>query len=172
MAMAHRKPRKRGQRKVNPREPGAAHSKLASAILHARRAAGLTQEQLGRRIGLKGRAVHRWERDLSEPTKRNRAALVTALTAAKPEIGAWFAHAMASATEAPKEPAAAVPAAPPAPSAADVLERAVFGLADELDLPPRRARGALKRLVTRLREAQLSLDAVQGLLEGWIARAE
>jgi hypothetical protein len=53
-----------------------------------------------------------------------------------------------------------------------VLERAVFVLADELDLPPRRARGALKRLVARLREANLNVETVQSLLDEWIQRAE
>jgi transcriptional regulator with XRE-family HTH domain len=32
---------------------------LAVAIRESRRAAGLTQEQLGRRLGLRGRAVYR-----------------------------------------------------------------------------------------------------------------
>jgi hypothetical protein len=68
---------------------------------------------------LKGRAVYRWERDESAPSKRNRAAL-----------------------------------------------------ADELDLPPRRARGALKRLVVRLSAANPTLDAVRKGLEEWIQRGE
>lgn len=170
--MAYWRPRKRGRRRAIPGEPGATRSKLASAILQARRAAGLTQSELGRRLGLKGRAVYRWERDDSAPTKRNRAALVTAFTATKPEIGAWFKDAMMSATEGPKEPVAAAPTSPPAPSGPELLAKAVFVFADEVDLPPRRARGALKRLVARLRDANLSLESVQSLLDEWIQRAE
>jgi len=164
------RPRKRGRRKPIPKEPGSSRSKLADAIVRARRATGLTQEQLGRRLGLKGRAVYRWERDESAPTKRNRAALVTALTAVNPEVGAWFAQAIAVPAESPN-PAPTAPALA-APSAPEILERSVFALADELDLPPRRARGALKRFVARLSAANLSLDAVQSLLEEWIQRTE
>jgi transcriptional regulator with XRE-family HTH domain len=171
--VAHWRRRARGRRKPIPKERGAERSKLADAIVRARRTAGLTQEELGRRVGLKGRAVNRWERDTSAPTKRNRAALVTAFTALSPEIGAWFAQAIAGATEGPKPaPAPAATATPAAASASDALERAVFAFADELDLPPRRARGALKRLVARLSAANLSVDAVQSLIEEWIERAE
>jgi transcriptional regulator with XRE-family HTH domain len=169
MAMPYWRPRKRGRRKPIPKEPGAARSKLANAILQSRRAAGLTQEQLGRRVGLKGRAVYRWERDESVPTKRNRVALVTALTAVKPEIGAWFAQQLETASDAPGQ---AAPATPAEPNGQEALERAVFALADELDLPPRRARGALKRLFGRLREARLTLDAAESLVEEWARRAE
>jgi len=170
--MRYWRPRKRGRRKPVPKEPGAARSKLANAIFQARRAAGLTQAELGRRVGLKGRAVYRWERDESAPTKRNRTALAAAFTAVKPELGAWFTDAMTTAIEGPKEATAAAPATPPTPSGPEVLERAVFVLADELDLPPRRARGALKRLVSRLRDAKLNLETVQSLLDEWIHRAE
>jgi hypothetical protein len=97
---------------------------------------------------------------------------VTAFTAIKPEIGAWFAQAVASATESPKEAAPTAPATPAPPSGPDVLERAVFALADELDLAPRHARGALKRFVAPLRQANLGLDTVHALLEEWVARGE
>lgn len=168
--MVNWRPRKRGRRKPIPKEPGSTRSKVADAIARARRATGLTQEQLGRRLGLKGRAVYRWEGDESAPTKQNRAALVTAFTAVKPEIGAWFAQAIAVPADSPNP--APTPTALAAPSAPEILERSVFALADELDLPPRRARGALKRLIARLSAANLSLDAVQSLLDEWIARAE
>jgi transcriptional regulator with XRE-family HTH domain len=172
MAIMYWRRSKRGRRKPIPKEPGANRSNVAQAILQARRAAGLTQDELGRRVGLKGRAVYRWERDDSAPTKRNRAALVTAFTAIKPELGAWFAHAVAGAADAPKEAASTALAAPSPPSGPNVLEHAVFTLADELDLAPRRARGALKRFVARLGQANLGLDTVQELLEEWIERAE
>lgn len=51
------------------------------------------------------------------------------------------------------------------------LELAVFGMADELDLPARRIRGALARLLKRLESAKLSLEGTQRQLEAWIAKA-
>jgi len=101
--------------------------------------------------------VYRWERDESAPSKRHRAALVTAFKAVSPEIGAWFADATASPAEGAGE--AAGPAAPAAPSGAEVLERAVFLLADELDLPPRRAREAAP-------EARLIIEVDGGYHQG------
>lgn len=139
---------------------------MANAIIGARRASGLTQAQLGQRIGLKGRAIWRWERDESAPSKRNQAALVTALTSLNPSLGEWFLKATATAPEEPK------PATVAAPSAAEVLERAVFAFADELDLPARRARGALKRLIAQFTAANLSVDVAQKLLAEWIQRVE
>jgi transcriptional regulator with XRE-family HTH domain len=170
--MAYRgRPRKRGRRRPIPKEQGAARSKVAIAIVQARRAAGLTQDQLGQRVGLTGRAVHRWERDEAAPSKRHRAALVNAFNAARPDLGTWFSQSVASATAPPKEATAPIAATPSTPSGPEAFERAVFTFADELDLPPRRARGALKRLVARLREVNVSLDTTEKLLEEWIARA-
>jgi transcriptional regulator with XRE-family HTH domain len=140
-------------------------SKLAQSIRWARRSAGLTQEQLGRRVGLKGRAVFRWEGDQAVPSKKNRIALVTALRAVNPEVAARLEQAI---IVDGTQPAAAAPA----PSAVDeiaVVEHAVFTMADELDLPPRRVRHALRRLVKRLRADKLTLDATERRLEEWIA---
>jgi len=80
---------------------------------------------------------------------------------------------MANATEGPNEAAVAptASAAPASTNGAEVFERVVFAFADELELPPRRARGALKRLVGRLAEAKVSLEAAGTMLEEWIGRA-
>ena len=143
-------------------------SKLAQSIRAARRAAGLTQEQLGRRLGLKGRAVYRWENDAAAPSKRNRNALVVALQAVRPDVAAWLSTAIAEAEgSAPAAPAE--PAAPPIDEAA-VLEYALFTMADELDLPARRVRGALKRFLENLRAGKLTLESTERRLEEWIAR--
>jgi hypothetical protein len=42
-------------------------------------------------------------------------------------------------------------------------------MADELDLPPRRVRHALRRLVNRLRADKLTLEAAEQRLDEWIA---
>jgi transcriptional regulator with XRE-family HTH domain len=54
---------------------------VAKAIRRARRACGLTQKQLGQRLGLKGgaQAVYRWERGTSAPSARRITALLAAL---------------------------------------------------------------------------------------------
>lgn len=91
-------------------------SKLAQSIRAARRAVGLTQDQLGRRIGLKGRAVYRWERHEATPSKRNQSAMLTAIRSVNPEVATWLTTAMASAEQKPgASPAPAAPA--PAPKA-------------------------------------------------------
>ena len=51
----------------------------------------------------------------------------------------------------------------------DELQLAVFGLADDLDLPPRRVRRPLTRPFERLRAANLTLDAALQQLEDLIA---
>jgi len=52
----------------------------------------------------------------------------------------------------------------------DTLEFAVFKMADELDVSPRRARRALSRLLERLRAANLTLEAIQLELTQVLAR--
>ena len=147
---------------------------LAVAIRKSRRAAGLTQEQLGRRLGLRGRAVYRWERGDSVPSQRNRKALVIALDAVHRDAAAQLAAVIAR-EAAPRKGTPAVVAAPapaaPELSAPVALELAIFNMADELDLPPRRIRGPLVRLLKRLRAANFTLDTAQRQVEAWIANA-
>ena len=143
-------------------------SSLAQAIRAARVASGLTQEQLGRRLGLKGRAVYRWERDASAPRKRHRRELVTAISAVNQAAATTLATVFAS--EAKGRLGAPAPAPAPAPAVPVIdpqitLEFAVFAMADDLDIPARRLRGGLIRFVKRLREASITLDTVQRQLE-------
>jgi transcriptional regulator with XRE-family HTH domain len=136
-------------------------STLAQAIRNARLACGLTQDQLGMRLGLRGRAVYRWERDDSIPSKRHRRALVTAVNAVnQPAAAALHAVLESVGKGAPVVPAPA-PVPPPGVNAKLVLDLAVFSLAEELDLPARRARGALARLLARLREASVTIEAAE-----------
>jgi transcriptional regulator with XRE-family HTH domain len=140
-------------------------SYLAQSIRWARRSAGLTQEQLGLRLGLKGRAIFRWERDQVVPSKKHREALVTALRAVNDEVATRLEQAIAVDGG---ERIAAAPAPPPIDEVA-ILESAVFTMADELDLPPRRVRHALRGLVKRLRADKMTIDATEKRLEEWIA---
>ncbi len=137
-------------------------SKLAQEIRNARRAAGLTQQQLGTRLGLKGRAVYRWERDDSVPTKRRRQALVLAIQVVNPQAARALAALLASLAVrgAPTSPIAP-PVAQPAIDPAAALESAIYEAADELDVSARQARAALVRLFERLRQAGLTLDSAE-----------
>jgi hypothetical protein len=56
-------------------------------------------------------------------------------------------------------------------SAPVALELAIFHMADELDLSPRRIRGPLVRLLERLRGAQFTLDTAKHRMEEWMASA-
>jgi DNA-binding XRE family transcriptional regulator len=139
-------------------------SSLAEAIRRARRTCELTQGQLGMRIGLRGRAIYRWERDLSVPTKRNQQALVAAIGSVNHEAAAKLAAAMAG--EGVQVSALAASAS----LSTEVdhnIERAVFAMADELDLAPRRVRASLARLFKRLRDANTTLDAAHQQLDAW-----
>jgi DNA-binding XRE family transcriptional regulator len=142
-------------------------STIAQAIFDARRASGLTQAQLGHRLGKTGQAVFRWEWDKVQPSLRTRRELVAVIQALQPVAAARLSVAFGF----QDAPVALPPAAAPLQGFA-ALEAAVFKMSDELDLPPRRVRGALTRLARRLREASLPLEETHRLLEQWVAAAE
>lgn len=145
-------------------------SPLAQALREARLTAGLTQEELGRHLGLNGRAIYRWERDEYTPTSANTRRVLQVL-ASLHEPAAAKLHAVIASRAAPAPvdaPPAASPAPPPAVVPRALVEHGVFSMADELDLPARRVRGALSRWLRRVRDANLALDLVQRELDAWI----
>ncbi len=145
-------------------------STLAEAIRTARLASGLTQEQLGRKLGLKGRAVYRWERDASAPRRRHRGELVTAINAVNQAAATTLATVFASEAQGRRSAALGAPAYSPAPAPPVIdrrltLELAVFAMAQDLDVPARRLRSGLIKLIKQTRAASITLDAVQRHLE-------
>jgi transcriptional regulator with XRE-family HTH domain len=144
---------------------------LAQAIRTARRSAGLTQEQLGRRLGLQGRAIHRWECDETAPRRGHRRKLLEVLGGVDPGLLGQLTSALAPAqgNASSVAPAAPAPAASVSPTTA--LELCLFRMADELDLPPRKVRTPLSRLLKRVRAANLTLEALQQHLDAAIANA-
>jgi hypothetical protein len=66
--------------------------------------------------------------------------------------------------------AAASNAAPANPQAA--LELLIFKAADELDVPPRRVRTAVARLLDRLRAAHFTLESAEQQLATWTTDAQ
>jgi DNA-binding transcriptional regulator YiaG len=143
-------------------------SHVGAAIRKARTTVQLTQDQLGKRIGIAGRAVHRWEMDRSAPTRRHRQDLVSAIQVLNPVAAAALAEAFNPKTATAAQVAAAQ-AAPVAINHSEALAMAVFRIADELDLPARRVRRPLARLIGRLREVGLNLESTQEYLDAWIA---
>ncbi len=186
------------RRRLPPHLRLAARLKLGSSIREARSEAGLTQEHLGRRIGLKGRAIYRWERNETAPTARHRVTLIREIHAVNPQAAAKLHAALTALTgkrlaiaelSTPAQPAVQSPArdvpeatannaacyaqsAVPSPirNVSGSLELAVLKMADELDVPARRVRHALARLLDRLRAANITLDAAQRELELLVAR--
>ncbi|MFO0548290.1 MAG: helix-turn-helix transcriptional regulator [Polyangiaceae bacterium] len=168
------------------RSEAAQRSQLGEALRRARQATGLTQQAFGRSLQLSGRAVYRWERNASRPSSWARRRILELLghknQAAAAELAAAFARARSFVPVPPAAPAPApppqapvVPPAPPPPVAppvppdliASAVEVAVLRAADELDISPRRLRGALARLCRRLAEAGYSLERAATELEGW-----
>lgn len=161
-------------------------TKLSQAIWNARRQTHLTQASLGQRVGVKASTILRWEAGRSRPPARRRPALVSAITALDANAGARLLAALnADAGLAAPEPpprvarvdaAIAAPAGPatsPAaspPAARSTLELLVYRMADELDLPPRRMRGALTRWLRSVRAAGLSFEQAERELGAWLAR--
>jgi transcriptional regulator with XRE-family HTH domain len=144
-------------------------STLAKAIRDARVAAGLTQKQLGARLGLNERAIHRWETGHCAPRRRVRSALVTALqqvnSAAGSALGAVFASV--SKGRAPDAAPTPAPAAPPPLDPKLALELATFALAEELNVPARQARLALGKWYLRLVKDNVPGELLQPQLKAW-----
>lgn len=91
---------------------------LAQSIRRARRAVGLTQEQLAQRMGLKLQAVYRWEADHTVPSKRNMNMLLSAISMLNGAVAARLSAELQGLRLVPKErglvePALAAPVAPP-----------------------------------------------------------
>jgi|SRR5688572_18519576 len=144
-------------------------SAVSEAVRGARRAAGLTQAQLAARLGLKPRAVSRWERGKSEPSRRHQRAMVAVIGERNAEAATALAASLGSAG-AGTGSIAAVPALALVANAAVgtnvdlTLERAVFAMADELDLAPRRVRVAVVRLLERMQGNNIPIDvALRGI---------
>jgi DNA-binding XRE family transcriptional regulator len=153
-----------------------ARAALAAALREARHQVALTQEEFGKKIGLKDRAVYRWERGESKPSPLNRRMLLNLLGPMNQQAAAKLKEAFAtfdksSAVEAPPSPAP-VPATLPVTVPRALLEQGVFAMADELDLPPRRVRGALARWLRRIGDANPAFDAIRGELDAWIGAAQ
>ncbi|HEY5956675.1 MAG TPA: helix-turn-helix transcriptional regulator [Polyangiaceae bacterium] len=161
------------------RGPGAKEKRLGQAIRRARRLVNLTQAQLGTRLGIRAQSVYRWENDRAAPTPRHEREIVRVIAtysadaagALQAAIDKTHAKTAPSAlTQAPTSPTPVSPqqTTPVAVGPSDALQLAVFGLADDLDLPVRRVRRPLARFFDALRAVNLTFDAAGQQLNGWI----
>jgi transcriptional regulator with XRE-family HTH domain len=137
---------------------------VGQAIRQARRTVGLTQEQLGQRLGLDGQSVYRWESATATPTKRRERTLIAVFQAIHPPTAAWLLSALTSARASEGKAVGAVVVGPQVPASAAV-ELAVYGLAEDLELAPRRVRAALVPFLKRLRSANIATDEAAQVLE-------
>jgi transcriptional regulator with XRE-family HTH domain len=144
---------------------------IAKWIRWARATLGLTQEQLGRRVGLKGRAIYRWERVGAMPSKRHERALIIAIQAVNPSVASTLADGLAKARALDGKVVAPQAVPSPVPVGA-TLDLAVFALAEQLDLSPRRLRGPLLAFIKRMRAGTITLEAAEKLLQSAIEAAE
>lgn len=151
-----------------------ARSPLARALREARQSAGLTQEEFGQQLGLNGRAIYRWERDENAPTDLNLRRALQVIASLDEGAGSKLTVVIANqAALSPADvPATSPIPATPAPQMRAVIEHGVFSMADELDVAPRRVRGALSRWLRRVCEANLALEVVQREIDAWNGDAQ
>ena len=133
------------------RRPRGAAPPVAEYLRAARVAVHLTQGELGRRLGLKARAVSRWERGEVRPSRKNVKRLVERLA----EIDAGVAMKLRAALTGEAPPVE------PAPPSTEALMGAVREAADQLDVPARRARGALAAFLERLEAERFTLETAR-----------
>lgn len=154
---------------------------IASALRAARRAAGLKQAELAGHLDLPARVVSSWERgEVPVPLgvhERLVAALGERDAVAAATLAAAFAADFAADVDGPffdpppaPEPGAEEGGTAPSSPLLSAVERGVFEMADELDIPMRPVRVALARLLRRLASADVSVGAAADEVEAWAAR--
>lgn len=144
-------------------------SKLGAAIWKARRAVGLTQKELAKRLGLQEQAVRRWEWEDALPSPVNRQALVAAIAALDAEAAQKLAAVIdeelngtaSDASMAASEAARVVPR----PGVVEPPNYAVLKMAEDLDVPPRRVRAAVMAFLNQLHDSNISIETAVHLLE-------
>src|SRR5688572_30651294 len=152
-------------RRRKPRHaPTKSEPAIAKWIRWARSSLGLTQDQLGRRLGLKGRAIYRWERAGAMPSKRHERALITAVQAVNPGVATTLAEGIAKAKALDGKTVAAQAVPSPIP-VGTTLELSVFALAEQLELSPRRLRGPLLAFIQRMRASTIAPELAEKLLQ-------
>jgi DNA-binding transcriptional regulator YiaG len=140
---------------------------VGRAIRLARRSAGLTQAQLGLRLGLKPRAIMWWETAQSAPSRPHRRQMLLAIqmhhAAAAATLGQAFDTAFPPRLHGQGARAAAIATAtttatapPPEIPAKTKVELFIARAADDLDVTSKRLLGVLVRLHEALAHERVS----------------
>lgn len=151
------------ERKRPGRKPARHDPAVAAALQRARVSARLTMTAMGALVGVGGRAVARWERSLSTPSKATMLRLVSELRRYDVAAATTLARALAV------EPA--LPPAPPPPSP-EALRAAVLEVADRLDAAPSKTRRALGALFDQILAAHFTLEGATAALAAWSREVE
>jgi transcriptional regulator with XRE-family HTH domain len=160
------RPRKRGPWNKKPKRnlPRLPRTKtkirkdVGPFIRKARNALRLTLDALGASVGVQGRAIMRWENGRNAPTRRNFEAVVAHFRTIRPDVATWL-WGEATGEKAPEPPPPSIP----------VLRTAILEMSDALDVSPRKAREALRRLLAKISAERFSLTALVEAVEAWSA---
>ena len=135
----------------------------ATLLIEASRALGVTQEELGRRIGVSRRSIVRWTADSGGYPSYYGPHLARAVFPRDPALAARIAGREKETLESLGLVSPAPPPPPPEPPA-HMADLVVCAAADALDVSPRAVRPALYAAFRRAREAGLTLEQVEKML--------
>jgi transcriptional regulator with XRE-family HTH domain len=126
--------------------------KIGIALLQARVHVRMSQGELGRKCGAAVRTMSRWENGFRVPNAEQTLAIVRALLEIDEEAAEHVAVAAGSSLERLGLAEPPTPPSPPArvPPSKEAIELAMYGAAEEIDVPPARLRAPLVKLFAKL----------------------
>ena len=143
-------------------------------LVHAQLALGVSQEELGRRIGVSRRTMTRWGTGQGSPGISHWAQIARLTYAVNRVLAAQIASEMGETLvslgiEAPPPPPAPAPVAPAAPATppipvGDLVDSIVCAAAEAASATPQVMRPAILAALDRMRSVQLGVDEVRAAL--------
>jgi helix-turn-helix protein len=136
-----------------------------------RQALGMTQEELGRAMGVARRTAQRWaSQGIPSYELPNLARLVhpRAPALAREIVAASGSTLEAAGIVAPAPPPVPAPAPPPPPLPAGVVDAVVCAAADAMDRMPKEVRPGLYAAFARAKEIGLTVDVVERALRAML----
>jgi transcriptional regulator with XRE-family HTH domain len=137
-------------------------------LIDARRILGVSQGELGERLGASRRTGQRWEAGRAKPGPTELGRLAALVHAEDPKLAAEIATVGGSSLESlglvkPTRPAPAAPP-PPAPPAEHVVDAVVCAAAEAIGVMPDAVRPALRAAFRRARLVGLDVATVERAL--------
>lgn len=127
------------------------------AVARARKVLGITQRELGERIGVKPLAVSRWESAQAEVPRVRREAITQLVHEAHPDVALTLAQDFGLPTELFERRDAR--------TLRTQVDLVVLRTADSLDIVPSLARRVARELVMRLGALNITIEEAQVLLD-------